>query len=92
MEEVKPAIRNEQGQYLPGVSGNPSGRPRDTMKDYLRRKMINMTDEEKEKFLRGVPAEIQIRLAEGNPANNTDITSAGKPIVLPSDIIKQNES
>ena len=83
--ENNPAIRentgrNEDGTFMKGVSGNPTGRPKGTMKDYLRRKMIDMADSEKEDFLKTVSHEIQIRLAEGNPDTKTDITSDGKAI------------
>lgn len=71
--------RNPDGTFPPGVSGNPSGRPKGTMKDYLRRKFMEMSDEEKEEFLEKVPAEMQIKLAEGNPAQ--DVTSAGERII-----------
>lgn len=69
--------------FMPGVSGNPSGRPKNTLKDYLRQKFNNMTDEEKEAWLitHDVPADVQWKMAEGNPANATDITSQGKPII-----------
>jgi len=43
------------------------------MKDYLRRKLIDMTDEEKEKFISKVPHEMQVKLAEGNPKQDTEV-------------------
>mgnify|MGYP001618154287 CR=1 FL=1 len=69
----KPEIpRNPDGTFPAGVSGNPSGRPKGTLKDYLRRKFTSMSDEEKEAFLKYVPAAEQFRMAEGNPHQSTD--------------------
>jgi len=72
--------RNPDGTFPKGVSGNPGGRPKNTLKDYLRRKFSSMTDEEKEEFLKGVSAIDQFRMAEGNPHTTTDVTSGDAPI------------
>lgn len=79
MEETQPAIREETGRnpdgtFKPGFSGNPSGRPKGTMKDYLRRKFMELSDEDKEAFLiaHKVTGIDQIRLAEGNPAQGVE--------------------
>ena len=81
-EVVAPGIRDEAGRFTPGHSGNPSGRPKGTMKDYLRRKFMELSDSDKEKFLidNKVTGVDQIKLAEGNPANETDITSDGQAL------------
>ena len=83
--ENNPAIRenagrNEDGTFKKGFSGNLSGRPKGTMKDYLRRKLCDMDDEQKEEFLKTVAHEMQIKLAEGNPESQTDITSNGESL------------
>lgn len=64
--------RNPDGTYKKGVSGNPNGRPKGSIKDYLRQKLAEMTNDEKEKFLKTVPAEVQWKMAEGNPETKID--------------------
>ena len=74
--------RNEDGTFKQGVSGNPGGRPKNTLKDYDRYKFQNMTDEQKEEFLKTISNEIRYKMAEGNPATSSeiDLTSKGKQI------------
>jgi hypothetical protein len=94
MEDVKvePAIRDSAGRFVPGVSGNPSGRPKGTMKDYLRRKFTELSDEEKERFLieNKVPGLDQIKLAEGNPHQSSDTLVEIKPSPL-LDALRNND-
>lgn len=62
--------------FMPGVSGNPSGRPKGTMKDYLSRKFQAFSDEEKEKWLvdNKVDGKSQIELGEGKARQDTNIS------------------
>lgn len=57
----------KEHQWKPGQSGNLRGRPKGTMKDYLRRKFMEMSDEEKQAFLKKhkVSGKDQIEFAEG---------------------------
>lgn len=73
-EQLKPY------SFKPGQSGNPSGRPKGTLKDYMRNRFMEMSDEEKEEFLKDVPKSDKWRMAEGNPQN--DITSGGEKIAV----------
>lgn len=68
--------------FKKGQSGNPGGRPKNTMKDYLSRKFSAMSDEEKEEWLKEnrVSGLDQIKLGEGNPRQDTDITSDGEKL------------
>lgn len=70
----------KEHQFKPGQSGNPGGRPKNTLKDYVRQKFIHMSDEEKEQFLKGVSPDIMWKMGEGNP--DTALTGAdGKDLI-----------
>ena len=58
-------------QWKKGQTGNAGGRPKDTLKEYSRKKFQEMSDKEKDVFLKSVAPELQWRMSEGNPHQET---------------------
>jgi len=102
MKEIEPdntgGSRNPNGTFKEGVSGNPAGRPKGSgisLKSYWKQKLEGMTDAEKEEFSKTASAEMIWRMAEGNPKQDTDITSGGEkiqPIFNGGSVVHTNES
>jgi len=77
--------------FMPGKSGNPGGRPRGGLKDYDRKKFLEMTDDQKEAFLKGIAPELRYRMAEGNPHNTQETDVKGKVIIqIDNDVAEKN--
>ena len=51
------------------------------LKAYDRAKFNKMSDEEKDEFLKTLTPELRYRMAEGNPATNTDLKLDGVLVV-----------
>ena len=83
MEEAEKHVPKQLQPYLwkKGQSGNPAGRPPGkTLKEFARDYLMSLPDDEKVEYLASLPTDIVWKMAEGNPSNNTDITSGGAPI------------
>lgn len=89
-------IRSERGTFVKGTPPpNPAGRPKGkTMKEFAREFLMNMSDEEKSNWLKGLSPEIIWRMSEGNPHSTSDVMSGNEPIktVLVQFIDKQGDA
>ncbi len=63
----------------PGGPGRPKGV---SLKEYARDFLAKMTDEERDSFMDGLSKDVIWKMAEGNPANHTDLTSKGEAITF----------
>ena len=89
MEETDNQKDNRPWLWKKGQSGNIKGRPKGvTLKEYCREFLTCMTEEERENFMEGLPKELIWKMAEGNPKQDTDITSKGEAIVTSINIIQ----
>ena len=79
-------------RFLPGHKNISPGRPKEkTLKEYARAYLSSLSDMDRAKYLNSLhPSEVW-RMAEGNPYNATDITTGGKPIYLPAELLEKNE-
>lgn len=68
--------------FKKGQSGNPGGRKKGSksLKTYAREMLENMNDEERLVFMEGLPKDLIWKMAEGNPKQDTDVTSGGEKL------------
>ena len=94
-DELKEQTNNRPWLYKKGQIGNPAGRPVGTfsLKEYAKKKLASMNDEEREEFFEGMDKKVIWEMAEGKAKQDTDITSGGKPILVMSpELIEKNDS
>ena len=63
---------------MPFVKGDPNinrkGRPiGPSLKEWVRNKLLSMTDEERTEFLKTVPLDLQWQMAEGRPEQKAEV-------------------
>lgn len=88
--------RNDDGTLKEGhppMGGRPKGK---TMKEFAREYYMLKSDEEKRAYIEWLDEKkpgFAWTMGEGNPAQDTDITSKGEKImVMPSELISKNDS
>ena|SRR3990167_7948053 len=74
--------RDDKGRLLPGQESlNPNGRPKGSaLKEYQAQRFRDMTDKEKDSFLKTVAPDVRWKMAEGNPQN--DLTTGGEKLSI----------
>ena len=80
--KYNPADHLRPHQFKPGQSGNPGGKPKGavSLKEYARKMLRELTEEEKLEFMKGLDKDKVWEMAEGRPAQETDITSGGEAL------------
>lgn len=80
--ETEEQTNNRPWLFKPGQSGNPGGRPKGSksLKTFAKEMLLNMNDEEKMEYLKGLDKKIIWEMAEDKAKQGTDITSGGEKL------------
>ncbi len=93
MESDNQTENSKPWLWRKGQSGNPMGRPKGkTAKERAKEYLATMTDDEFEDFLSGMDKKVIWEMAEGKARQETDITSAGQPIIQVAEAIVKKQS
>ncbi len=90
--------RNPDGTFKEGVSGNPGGRPTNSMKSYVAKKLAELDEEGKEEWLKThkIAGMDQWRMGEGNPhqteESKIEVTLPEPLLGGKSNVINSNDS
>jgi len=72
--------RDDKGRFLKGFAPNPKGRPvGPTLKEWARKKLMEMSEEERNEFLKGLPKEVIWKMSEGNPKEQVEVETVTNP-------------
>lgn len=79
-ENTKETGRNPDGTWKKGFCPNPGGRGKNPLKEFSLKEFESWSDEEKKDFLSKISPIDRWRMTEGNPKQDTDVTSNGESI------------
>ncbi len=81
-EPQKQVVNRNSGLFKKGQSGNPGGRPKGSksLKTRAREYLEGLSEEEAIEYFDGLNKLDVWKMAEGNPKQDTDVTSAGEKL------------